>query len=292
MDRFDVRWMLDPTDVTRLFQEHDAEDTKIDPNEQEIHTAIESLRYADLPDGDHSKDVEGLGRFAPEGSYALEEDARGLGGDDKDSAVYGYYGPTRGRPPPPASKKMDFSHTYPDGYPEEEKGDEVEGENGDGEEQETGGEGEGELKEHEFVPEFLVPDGILVPPLTRQHTMMVGTAKTTKRSPQLEVLLRLKQASNPAFSFLSDEDAFHPYYNYLKTWSEAALTQEYSRQQAMKAQREKEEEELRRRGKEEEEEEEGGKASPLASGQGGIQEKNSNSGAGLFIFWVGNSAGG
>ena len=54
---------------------------------------------------------------------------------------------------------------------------------------------------------------------------------------QLEVLLRLKQASNAAFSFLCQEDPIHPYYVFLKSWGEAALAGEYERQQRLQAQR-------------------------------------------------------
>lgn len=54
---------------------------------------------------------------------------------------------------------------------------------------------------------------------------------------QLEVLLRLKQQSNPAFSFLSDDDPVHPYYVFLKSWGEAALAAEYARQQRLQAER-------------------------------------------------------
>lgn len=52
---------------------------------------------------------------------------------------------------------------------------------------------------------------------------------------QLEVLLGLKQPSIAAFSFLSDEDPVHPYYIFLKSWSGAALSTEYTRQQRLQA---------------------------------------------------------
>lgn len=55
--------------------------------------------------------------------------------------------------------------------------------------------------------------------------------------PKLEVLLRLKQASNAAFSFLSEGDLLHPYYLLLKSWGEAALGEEYARQQRMQTER-------------------------------------------------------
>lgn len=43
---------------------------------------MDSLRYLGLPDGDHSLEVEGLGRFAPQGSYAHGGQG-GLGDEDK-----------------------------------------------------------------------------------------------------------------------------------------------------------------------------------------------------------------
>lgn len=60
---------------------------------------------------------------------------------------------------------------------------------------------------------------------------------STESKSQLEVLLRLKQQSNAAFSFLSDEDPVHPYYVFLKSWGESALAAEYARQQRLQAER-------------------------------------------------------
>ena len=69
---------------------------------------------------------------------------------------------------------------------------------------------------------------------------------------QLEVLLRLKQQSNAAFSFLDDQDPAHPYYVFLKSWGESALAAEYARQQRLQAERA----EARRRREQERREEE------------------------------------
>lgn len=55
--------------------------------------------------------------------------------------------------------------------------------------------------------------------------------------------MRLKQASNAAFSFLSHEDPVHPYYVFLKSWGEAALAGEYERMQRLQVDKRKEEEE-------------------------------------------------
>lgn len=37
----------------------------------------------------------------------------------------------------------------------------------------------------EFVPDFGVPEGLVAPSSVRQHMMMVGTARTAVRSPQV-----------------------------------------------------------------------------------------------------------
>lgn len=37
-----------------------------------------------------------------------------------------------------------------------------------------------------FVPDFVVPDGLVAPSTVRQHMMMVGTARTAVRSPQVQ----------------------------------------------------------------------------------------------------------
>lgn len=42
------------------------------------------VRYAGLPSGDHSLVVEGLGRFAPTGSYAHGGNQRGLGDEEEE----------------------------------------------------------------------------------------------------------------------------------------------------------------------------------------------------------------
>lgn len=44
---------------------------------------VDSLRYAGLPSGDHSVEVEGLGLFAPTGSYAHGRNRGGLGDEEE-----------------------------------------------------------------------------------------------------------------------------------------------------------------------------------------------------------------
>lgn len=44
----------------------------------------DSLRYAGLPSGDHSVEVDGLGKFAPSGSYAHGGVCGGLGDEEEE----------------------------------------------------------------------------------------------------------------------------------------------------------------------------------------------------------------
>lgn len=48
----------------------------------------DSLRYLGLPLGDHSVVVEGLGKFAPSGSYAHGGVRGGLGDDDEEEVSF------------------------------------------------------------------------------------------------------------------------------------------------------------------------------------------------------------
>ncbi|CAM9550296.1 unnamed protein product, partial [Choristocarpus tenellus] len=203
LDRFDVRWMVDPVELTALSR-------RVSSEEHDIFGALQELRYADLPHGDHSLEVEGLGQFAPEGSYAHVKGIGGLGGDEvRESPVedYGYYGPCRvesGNSRSPESKKAEFSHVYinstaaaaaldnKEGGQERPSGTrQVSGElEGDGEVVtgamgEDPGDEEEPQKGHEFVADFVVPEGVVVPRFNKQHAMMVGTARTTVRSPQV-----------------------------------------------------------------------------------------------------------
>ncbi|CAM9719330.1 unnamed protein product [Sphacelaria rigidula] len=243
LDRFDARWMLDPTDFSKGSSVlHRA--SSLTAEEQEV----DSLRYLGLPNVDHSLEVEGLGRFAPQGSYAHGGQG-GLGDEDDENSpqeeVYGYYGRTSGRPDhPPVTRGSYAAIGHPDksglgsGSPDEGPGS-VSGLASpvEGDEEAGAADDEAVGEDEAFVADFRVPEGVVVPPTPRQHVMMVGTARTTVRSPQLEVLLRLKQASNAAFSFLSDGDPLHSYYLFLKSWGEAALGQEYARQQRLQTER-------------------------------------------------------
>ncbi|CBJ28972.1 conserved unknown protein [Ectocarpus siliculosus] len=238
LDRFDARWMLDLSDFSKgtgsaLPVKLEAEERKAD-----------GLRYEGLPSGDHSLVVEGLGQFAPTGSYAHGGSRGGLGDEEEEEEpeVYGYYGRTASPPPTSANAGRGAWATAQPPPPSADAdpppapaavavGD---GTGGGGSEPTKGAGGD---QFEEFVADFGIPEELVAPATFRQHMMMVGTARTAVRSPQLEVLLRLKQQANEAFSFLSDEDPVHPYYLFLKSWGESALAAEYARQQRLQAER-------------------------------------------------------
>lgn len=115
--------------------------------------------------------------------------------------MYGYYGRTSGRPDHPAASRGSYSAIgHPDNSgqglasPYEGSGS-VGGLPSAVEDDDEAGAADDETGEDEaFVPDFRVPEGVAVPPTPRQHVMMVGTARTTVRSPQVrsrEVLTRL-----------------------------------------------------------------------------------------------------
>lgn len=97
--------------------------------------------------------------------------------------MYGYYGRTAS-PPPTTARGMWAAIPAPQEAMEEKAGGvvgEVGGgvDGGDGEVAKTGGD------DKTFVPDFGVPEGIVIPSTSRQHVMMVGTARTAVRSPQV-----------------------------------------------------------------------------------------------------------
>lgn len=116
--------------------------------------------------------------------------------------MYGYYGRTSGRPDhPPVTRGSYAAIGHPDksglgsGSPDEGPGS-VSGLASpvEGDEEAGAADDEAVGEDEAFVPDFRVPEGVVVPPTPRQHVMMVGTARTTVRSPQVrdqEVLARL-----------------------------------------------------------------------------------------------------
>ena len=62
-------------------------------------------------------------------------------------------------------------------------------------------------------PDFLtLPSNVDIPRTQKSFNLIAHTTKSTRVIPQLEVLLRVKQSANPAFSFLFPGDILHPFY--------------------------------------------------------------------------------
>lgn len=118
---------------------------------------------------------------------------RGAAFQEPQPEVYGYYGRTAS--PPPSSTTAGSGAWASTPAPQysienEQEGDEAAPGGGGG-----GGGGEGggaqakgpsETGAEVFVPDFGVPEGVAVPATFRQHMMMVGTARTAVRSPQVQ----------------------------------------------------------------------------------------------------------
>ncbi|KAK9795907.1 hypothetical protein WJX73_007739 [Symbiochloris irregularis] len=70
-----------------------------------------------------------------------------------------------------------------------------------------------------FVPWFSIPAHVLgsIPATLRAHKIMVATAKFVRESNsgQTEIVLRVKQGSNPRMAFLLPSNAQHPYFRWL-----------------------------------------------------------------------------
>jgi len=114
--------------------------------------------------------------------------------------VYGYYGRTAS--PPPASTATGPGAWAATPAPQYSVDNNNDNDNDNGREGTVGvsanvgeaqaqaeksgaGAGAGVDGAEEFVPDFAVPEGVVAPSTVRQHMMMVGTARTTVRSPQV-----------------------------------------------------------------------------------------------------------
>ncbi|KAI5059464.1 hypothetical protein GOP47_0025783 [Adiantum capillus-veneris] len=83
---------------------------------------------------------------------------------------------------------------------------------------ENGTQTEGPHRSTGFHPPFPVPDFLLpkLPPTEKVHQIIAGTAKFVKEhGGQSEVLLKVKQGSNPMFGFLNVDHHLHEYYRFL-----------------------------------------------------------------------------
>jgi hypothetical protein len=60
-----------------------------------------------------------------------------------------------------------------------------------------------------------VPEGITVPAHNKAYDVLMFTAMRSRKSGQLEVLLKLRSDQNPIFGFLKPESIFYPFYEVL-----------------------------------------------------------------------------
>lgn len=143
--------------------------------------------------------------------------------NEPEEAVYGYYGRVAGPSPPSVTMGSYAAVSNPDNTIHEFSASSkalgsdaglagvddagVGGQSGDsecGEDDEV------------FVPDFGVPGGIAVPSTPRQHIMMVGTARTAMRSPQVGLHYILKEREAQRTQALG-------------RWSSSALMQRHNR---------------------------------------------------------------
>nr|XP_018913320.1 PREDICTED: splicing factor, suppressor of white-apricot homolog [Bemisia tabaci] len=88
----------------------------------------------------------------------------------------------------------------------------------EGEENETKKEEEEDEEDAPFIVphELDIPVGMVVPEKTKLNAIIERTAQfICEQGAQMEVLLKMKQANNPQFQFLSFGSALHPYYRHV-----------------------------------------------------------------------------
>ncbi|CAM9169648.1 unnamed protein product [Phaeothamnion confervicola] len=129
-----------------------------------------------------------------------------------------------------------------------------------------------------FEADFPLPEGMVAPATAKAHTLIVRTAKTTRRSPQLEVLLRVREANNAALGFLQTDHELHPYYAMLRGWSDQRLQEEADKQAALQQQRAEEKE---RRQREEAEEAAAAAAASTAAATGVVSTAAAETGSAI-----------
>ncbi|KAJ8877728.1 hypothetical protein PR048_022183 [Dryococelus australis] len=73
-----------------------------------------------------------------------------------------------------------------------------------------------EEEDEPFVPMFEFPASMTLPSTVKLNTIIERTAMfISQQGPQMEILLRTKQANNPQFQFLTMGTPLHPYYQHL-----------------------------------------------------------------------------
>ncbi|KAI9591793.1 hypothetical protein BDF19DRAFT_249342 [Syncephalis fuscata] len=74
------------------------------------------------------------------------------------------------------------------------------------------------LKTDTFTPPFSIPEGMVVPETKRHAEIIERTARYLNSStdPQLEILIKAKQAHNRDFAFLDSRHYLHEYYKHVR----------------------------------------------------------------------------
>jgi Alternative splicing regulator/Surp module len=245
LDRYDARWALDSEDLSSRpaadeYLEHsgDAGDgrqaAQYEPGVD--NDLLYEYRYGEATGGDHSEQRSGLGKYAPQGSHVQGHGWLSDGPSLNAAHGAGHYGPNAARPD--SQSAAGFAAI---GFNYSADGDEGwEGQQQQEEEEEYDDSGvEPEDKYDVFEAPYALPDDVVPPRSLKQHVIMLGTARTAQKSPQLEVLLKVKQSGSASFRFLAQHHALHAFYKHLKSWSADVLTQEYAKWQAVQTNRAK-----------------------------------------------------
>jgi hypothetical protein len=69
-----------------------------------------------------------------------------------------------------------------------------------------------EEKPYQLPAYVSLPSNIDIPRTQKSFNVIAHTTKSTRMNPQLEILLRVKQSANPAFSFLFPGNLLYPFY--------------------------------------------------------------------------------
>lgn len=83
-------------------------------------------------------------------------------------------------------------------------------------------------------PHFIMPSNMITPDTTKVHAIIEKTAKfISGQGPQMEILIKAKQANNPLFEFLNQSSQLNPYYKHmLQTMKDGKYPEENSRSAA------------------------------------------------------------
>jgi len=89
--------------------------------------------------------------------------------------------------------KSQINYSYPSGYQDSTKNDDDD--------------------DNLELPSYVIyPKDLLIPKSRKQYNIILHTTRSTRESNQLEILLKVKQAANPAFDFLNYDSDLFPFY--------------------------------------------------------------------------------